>query len=259
MHLADGILTDPRIVVGLDLVGGGALAIAARRMESASGRQTAWTGLFGAFVLAAQAINVPLMLGTSAHVIGAGLATLVLGPARAIVTLAGVLVVQALLLGDGGLTVLGINVLNLAVLPALSVELAARVFGRTQGGLRSVAIVGTVLGNVAGASVLAAALVAGLKVSPGVTFGWLVSVQALAGLGEGILTAIAVGELDRRASGLLYRTGGSPGQPALSRAVLAWSVIAVGAATAAVPLASSAPDALEHLLSGVSASGGALR
>lgn len=259
MHLADGILTDARVIVGLDLIGGGALAIAARRLESTSSRHVAWTGLFGAFVLAAQAVNVPLVLGTSAHVVGAGLVTLVLGPARSIVTLAAVLVVQALFLGDGGLTVLGLNVLDLAVLPALCVELSARVFGRTDRGLRNAAIVGTVLGNVTGASVLSAALVGSLHVRADVTFAWLVGTQALAGIGEGILTAIAVRELAKRTNGVLYRADEVPERRALTKAVFAWSVIAVGAATAAVPLASSAPDALQHLLAELSASAGAPR
>lgn len=254
MHLADGILTDARVIVGLDLIGGGAVAIAARRMEWAPGRHVAWTGLFGGFLLAAQAVNVPLVLGTSAHVVGAGLVTLVLGPARAIVTLAAVLVVQALFLGDGGLTVLGLNVLDLAVLPALCVELSARCFGRTPSGLRNAAIVGTVLGNVTGASVLSAALVASLEIRADVTFAWLVGIQALAGLGEGILTAIVVRELAKRTSGVIHRAAEIPGQRRITPALFAWSIIAIGAATAAVPLASSAPDALQHLLADLSSS-----
>lgn len=254
MHLADGILTDPRVVVGLDLVGGGAVAIAARKLDFTGTRHVAWTGLFGAFVLAAQALNVPLLPGTSAHVIGAGLVTLVLGPARAIVTLAAVLLVQALVFGDGGVLVLGLNILNLAVIPSLAVELAARVFGRTGAGLARAAVVGTVAGNVSGAAVLASALVTSMNLRADVTFGWFLGVQALSGLGEGLLTAVAVRELERRASGLLYASPSVPRRSDVTPAVLAWSIIAVGAATAAVPLASGAPDALERLVSEVSRS-----
>jgi len=246
VHLADGILSDPRVLVGLDLVGGGGLVIAARRAGAEAGRDVAWTGLFGAFLLAAQAVNVPLLPGTSAHAIGAGLVTLTLGPARAVVTLGAVLFIQALLLGDGGLTVLGVNLLNLALLPAFAVELAARVFGRQGRGLAVTAVLGTLLGNVAGATALASALVLGAGASAKLTFPWLVGAQALAGLAEGVLTAIAVREIERRTPRLLFggRTQGvrAPG------AAIAWAAIAVGALTAAIPLASSAPDALERLL-----------
>jgi cobalt/nickel transport system permease protein len=250
VHLADGIVTHPGVIVGLDLVGAGSLAVAVCRADAEDRRAVAWTGMLTAFLLAAQAVNVPLLPGTSAHVIGAGLVTLAVGPARSIVAMTGVLLVQALFFGDGGLTVIGINIINLAVLPALAVELSARVIGRSGRALGVSAFVGTVLGNALGASLLAGTLVFGAGVPARVAFPWLVGVQSMAGLAEGVLTALAARHLERRAPGLLSeRRGPGAGAPRTNgfRAVLAWTAIFVGVATALIPLASSAPDALELL------------
>src|SRR5688572_11387882 len=105
MHLADGILSSVPLAVGLNAVGGLGLAAAVRRARVGA-EQVAWTGTLAAFVLALQALNLPVLPGASAHAIGAGLLVLAVGPARAIVALFAVLVVQALLFADGGLTVL---------------------------------------------------------------------------------------------------------------------------------------------------------
>jgi cobalt/nickel transport system permease protein len=72
----------------------------------------------GALVFAAQAVDAPVLPGTSAHLVGGVLLAWVLGPALGAWTMAIVLVVQALLLGDGAMATLGANVLNMALLPA---------------------------------------------------------------------------------------------------------------------------------------------
>ncbi len=242
MHLADGIVSDFPVAAAVSAVGAAGAVWAARRAANAPGPSAAWTGTLAAFVLAAQAINVPLVPGASAHVIGAGLLTLVLGPARAIVALVAVLLTQALLLADGGVTTLGINVLNIAVLPVLSVELCRRFFGERK--LGRAAVVGTTLGNLAGAVALSVVLVLGAGAHPGATLGFLVGVQTLSGLVEGILTALAVRQLQARAPALLQHRTTQPE----SRRGLTWAAVAVGVAVLLVPLASSTPDALEVVL-----------
>ncbi len=67
----------------------------------------------------AQLLVVPVGFGTSAHLIGTGLAALLVGPAVAIVCVAAVVVVQALVLADGGVTALGLNLINDGLVPAL--------------------------------------------------------------------------------------------------------------------------------------------
>jgi cobalt/nickel transport system permease protein len=253
VHLADGIVTSPSALVGLNLVGAGSVAIAARRVNLEDGRSMAWAGMLAAFLLAAQAVNVPLLPGTSAHVIGASLVTLAVGPELGIVAMTAVLVVQAFLFGDGGLTTLGVNALDMAVFPALAVEGAARCFGRSGRGLAVTAVVGTFAGSLLGATALATLLVFGAGGSAAVAYPWLIGVQGLAGLAEGVLTTFAVIELERRSPGSISRRPvlAQPA-PAASRAALAWAAIGIGIVALLVPLASRAPDALERVVPRVS-------
>jgi len=190
-------------------------------------------------------------------VIGASLLTLALGPARAVLALVAVLVVQALLLADGGVTALGINALNIAVIPVLAVHAVYRVLGPNRLGL--VAILGTLLGNTLSAACLALTLVFGAQVSAGLAFGWLLGIQALAGLIEGVLTALALAHLVKVAPGLLLATRSRAAAlpplldessvPARSRrAGFVWAALAVGIACALLPLATETPDALGRVV-----------
>lgn len=251
MHLADGILTNPAVLLGLDVAGGAGFVLAARRALVGSARDVAWTGTLGAFALAIQALNVPLVPGASAHAIGAGLLAVALGPARAILALGAVLLVQALLLADGGITALGINLLNLAVLPVLVVH-AARLVLEPRLGLPVAAAIGTAAGTVIGGASLAAALVLGADAPLGLTFGFLVGVQAVAGCIEGVLTALAVRHLRGRAPALVSRDVTSSA-PAHAWRSVAWAALAVGIAVALLPLASRQPDALESVLQRIQA------
>ncbi|HEX9619346.1 MAG TPA: energy-coupling factor ABC transporter permease [Polyangiaceae bacterium] len=248
MHLADGIVTQTAPVLALNVAGLALTGVAYHRAFRRGSEQAAWTGTLGAFALAAQALNVPVWLGTSAHVIGAGLLTLALGPARAIAALCAVLLVQALLLSDGGVTVLGINLLTIAILPALSMHACRRAFGQTLRGLTACAFAGTVIGSLLGSSTLAFVLVEGGQAPPGLTYGLLVGVQTAAGAVEGALTAVAVRLLHGRAPGILTLTPAPLAAQSGQRG--GWKVFAVAALAvgALVPFASSAPDALERLV-----------
>ena len=72
-----------------------------------------------AFVFAAQMLNFPVAGGTSGHFLGAALATILLGPWLACLVMAVVLVVQAFVFADGGITALGANIVSMGVLGAL--------------------------------------------------------------------------------------------------------------------------------------------
>ncbi len=239
MHLADGIVSHFPTLVALNAAGAGVVAYAVRRSTETEAQQIAWAGTLGAFVLAAQAVNVPLVPGASAHVIGAGLLTLVLGPWRAILTMAAVLIIQAVFLADGGLTVLGANVVTIAAIPCLTVHATRSALARgTRLGLA--ATVGVALGNALGAAVLAAVLVY-ISGAPRWTFGWLVGVQSAAGVIEGLLTATAVSRLRRYSPTLFERTTSSSVAPPVMR----WALLGAVLVAACIPFASELPDALE--------------
>lgn len=257
MHLADGVVNFTAQVVAANVLGVASAGLALQRAQRSLRSGVLWTGTLAAFVLVAQAVNLPLFGGASSHVIGAGLLTLAVGPALAIAALSAVLLVQALLFGDGGLTVLGINLLNIAVLPALTMAVARRLFGASRAGLRAAAVLGTAAGHALGALGLSLILIHAAAAPPKLTLGWLVGLQSVSGLLEGLLTALAVDWLRGRAPALLVAQGTRQSLDhdarlaAPVRGGLGWALLVIAATALLLPLASSQPDALERVVSGL--------
>ena len=75
-------------------------------------------GLVAAFIFAVQMLNFPVAGGTSGHLLGGVLAAVLVGPYLGALCVSVVLVVQALLFADGGLSALGLNVVNMALVGA---------------------------------------------------------------------------------------------------------------------------------------------
>lgn len=257
MHLADGVVSYTTEVIAANVLGVAAVGLALHRAQRSVRRGVLWTGTLAAFVLVAQAVNLPLFAGASTHIVGTGLLTLAVGPALAIAALAAVLLVQALLFGDGGLTVLGINLLNIAVLPALTMFAVRRICGESRAGLRAAALLGTVFGHALGALGLSAILIHAAAAPPTLALGWLVGLQSVSGLLEGLLTAIAVVWLRGRAPALIVaeptrRSLDDEARLAAPTASgLGWALLVIAAAALLLPLASSKPDALERVVSGL--------
>jgi cobalt/nickel transport system permease protein len=80
-----------------------------------SGRIVPLMALLSAFCFVIQMINIPLPGGTTGHAVGAGVASIVLGPWPAVLAISITLVIQALFFGDGGITALGANCFNMAI------------------------------------------------------------------------------------------------------------------------------------------------
>ena len=88
--------------------------------------------LASAFCFVIMMFNIPLPGGTTGHAVGVGAATVVLGPWAATLSLSIALLIQALFFGDGGITTLGANCFNMAVVGSLAAYLVYRVVaGRT--------------------------------------------------------------------------------------------------------------------------------
>jgi cobalt/nickel transport system permease protein len=119
VHILDGWVDLPTsAAAGVVAVAG--TAVAARRAARAlRERATTLPAVVAAYVLVAQLLVLPVGFGTSAHLVGTGLAALLVGPGVAIVCVAAVVVVQALVLADGGVTALGLNLINDGLVPAL--------------------------------------------------------------------------------------------------------------------------------------------
>ncbi len=119
MHMADALLSPA--VGGIFWLGSAALiGYSAKKISMEDDMtKTPLMGVMGAFIFAAQMVNFSIpATGSSGHIGGGLLLTVMLGPWRAFVTLASVLVVQSLFFADGGLLALGCNIFNLAFFPA---------------------------------------------------------------------------------------------------------------------------------------------
>ncbi|RMD57885.1 cobalamin biosynthesis protein CbiM, partial [Candidatus Parcubacteria bacterium] len=134
LHIPDGFLSLP---IALVCWGAAAvlLAIAVRRTQGELGeRQIPLMGVMAAFIFAAQMINFPVAGGTSGHLLGGALAAIALGPWAGMLVMASVIAVQGLLFQDGGLVVMGANMLNMGLLTALiGYGLYRGVIGRSRG------------------------------------------------------------------------------------------------------------------------------
>jgi cobalt/nickel transport system permease protein len=159
MHLGNGAITPEcaALTYGAAAVGLVASAVAIRQAGVTRDKLLLAAGL-GCLVFAAQAMNVPIAAGTSAHLVGGVLLAWLLGPGLGAWTMALVLAMQALALGDGGGAALGANLLNMAILPAALVEIVRRLADLQGHSLRA----NLALGFTAALAVpLAAALIVG--------------------------------------------------------------------------------------------------
>lgn len=119
MHIPDGWIDLPTSAAAA-AVAGTAVVVAGRRAAARlQERATTMPAVVAAYVLVAELLVIPLGVGTGAHLVGAGLAAVLVGPELAIVCVAVVVLIQALVLADGGVTAIGLNVLNNGVVPAL--------------------------------------------------------------------------------------------------------------------------------------------
>ena len=198
MHLPDGFF-DAGTSVAASVAAVGGLTVCARRASATmEDRDAPLAGLVAAFVFAAQMLNFPVGAGTSGHLLGGVLATVLVGPWLGTICIAVVLLVQALLFADGGLTALGLNVVNLALVGGLGgyalFLLARRLVGRGSQGVVLAASIAAGLSVVAavGAFTLEFALGGTQAVSVRAVAVAMIGVHALIGLGEAVITGLTL-------------------------------------------------------------------
>ncbi|HEX2578040.1 MAG TPA: energy-coupling factor ABC transporter permease [Aquihabitans sp.] len=119
MHIPDGYVSLPVSLAGAAVAATGVTVAARRAAIAVREKVTTLPAVVAAYLLVAQLLVVPVAFGTSAHLIGTGLATVLVGPAVAIVCVATVVVLQALVFADGGVTAIGLNAVNDGLVPAL--------------------------------------------------------------------------------------------------------------------------------------------
>jgi cobalt/nickel transport system permease protein len=222
MHIPDGFLNLPT-AAATGAVAAVAVGYACSRLsKTLAPEKVPLLGVAGAFVFAGQMVNFPVAGGTSGHLIGAALITILLGPWAAMVVLAAVLMVQCFVFQDGGLSALGANILNMAVLAPLVAHLVYRGLRRLGSGLARPSLAAALT---SWSSVVAAAALCSLELvlsgtaAPAVVFPAMLGVHALIGLGEAALTVGALAVVTAARPDLLAARG--PAEAARSAAEVA--------------------------------------
>ena len=199
MHMADALLS-PAVGGTLWAASSGTIAYCSAKVrKELDDRKVPLMGVLGAFLFAAQMINFSIPgTGSSGHLGGGLLLTILLGPHAAFLTIASVLVVQALFFADGGLLALGCNIFNLGFFPAFVAYpfIYRRIAGERPEPARITvaAIVATVAGLQMGAfAVVLETVASGITSLPFPTFVAMMQPIHLAiGIVEGFATAAVV-------------------------------------------------------------------
>jgi cobalt/nickel transport system permease protein len=244
MHLGNGAITPECVALtaGAATLGLATSAVAVRR-AGLSWDRLQMAGVLGGLVFAAQAINLPIVPGMSAHLVGGVLLAWILGPALGSLTMAAILAIQATALGDGGISALGANALNMAILPACIVITARRIAPSSELSSRSLA-------TVAIAACVAVPLAAFLIVAETALFRqvaelthWtsfaaiMLSTHAWFGVFESVLTAALVSALAPLTSAAGLRPAWRPAVMALAAGLLLAALL--------LPISSAFPDGYE--------------
>jgi cobalt/nickel transport system permease protein len=197
MHIPDGFI-NAGTSLGAGAVAFGGIGLALRRTSrTLQDKHIPLAGLVSAFVFAAQMLNFPVGAGTSGHLLGGVLATVLVGPWAGAVCVTVVLIVQALF-ADGGLSALGLNVVNIALVGGLGGYAVFAFVRKALPKTRAGVVIAS--GAAAGASVVLAALalsaeyaLGGAVELPVVSVAVaMVAVHVLIGAGEAVITAMTV-------------------------------------------------------------------
>jgi cobalt/nickel transport system permease protein len=247
MHIPDGFLSVAMALICWVLAGGVVGVSLWRSGKTLGGRQVPLMGVLAAFIFAAQMLNFTVVGGTSGHLIGGALAAILLGPWAAILTMTTVVSIQALIFQDGGLLVMGANILNMAVIAPLVAYGVYRgilaLAGERRWGLFVGGFAGAWLSVVVSAAATAVQLAFSGTSPLGVALPAMTGVHALIGIGEGLITVGALAFIAAARRDLLQQKG-KPVQG------FVWAAIGLAIAlivTLFAPLASEHPDGLERV------------
>lgn len=210
MHIPDGFIDLPTSAA---FAGASALAVAgavkgARKQLSEQSAPLA--GLTAVFIFAVQMLNFPVAAGTSGHLIGAALAMVLVGPYAATLALVVVLIIQAFLFADGGLTALGLNIFNMGVIGVwvsfAVFMLLKKIFPKTKSWLVIATFVSALISVPAAAIgfVIQYAIGANATFSVGTVLNAMVGTHILIGIGEAIITALTVSAVLASRSDLVF-------------------------------------------------------
>ncbi len=210
MHIPDGFL-DPVVIIltYVLLVIYGVFAFK-RIKRTLNTENTPLVSVLSASIFAAQMLNWPIPGGTSLHFVGGALAGVMLGPWLGFLTMFIVLIVQCLVFHDGGITALGANSLNMAIIDVLVGYAIYRLTVKTFKSKDPPRMLAAFLGGWLGITI--AGIACGLEIGYSQAFPYGVSItvpimagwHAVLGIIEGTITALTVAYLRKRAPHIIF-------------------------------------------------------
>ncbi|MEU7434692.1 energy-coupling factor ABC transporter permease [Streptomyces sioyaensis] len=224
MHVPDGFINAP-VSVATGAVAAAAVAVSLRgaRRELAGAAQGSGTGaertaplagLVAAFIFAVQMLNFPVAAGTSGHLLGGALAAILVGPYTGVLCVSVVLLMQGVLFADGGLTALGVNITDMAIVTTVVAYALFRglvkVLPRRRRSITVASFVAALVSVPAAAMAFTAVYALGgtADVPIGKVFAAMVGVHVLIGIGEAAITALTVGAVIAVRPDLVYGARG---------------------------------------------------
>lgn len=194
MHIPDGFLSLPTSLGALGISAGYAVYChhKVKKVFAENEQNIPLIGCVAAFVFAAQMLNFPVLSGTSGHFMGSTLVTALFGPYIAFFVMTIVLAIQALFFGDGGLLAIGANIIDMAILSPLMASLVLNIIKPSLNIEKSkifIASLFSILVSAASCSVLIG--ISG-TIDMKIILMSMLSVHALIGVGEGLITISAL-------------------------------------------------------------------
>ena len=223
MHIANGIVNG-QVSAVFAVISLAALAFCVLRSRAdLDDRLAPMAGLVAAFIFAVQMLNFQVLPGVSGHLLGGALAAVLVGPWVGALCVATVLIVQCLLFADGGLTALGLNVFNMALLGTaagyLLIAGLLRILPKTASGVATTTFIASVVSVVVASQgfVLQYWMGGTTQLSLGAVSLTMAGVHTLIGIGEGLIAATTVTTVARVRPDLVYalRRFRKPAAPAV--------------------------------------------
>jgi cobalt/nickel transport system permease protein len=190
MHIPDGFISPPVAVI-TTVISAGVLTLSFSKMGKDV--KAPVIALTTAFIFAAQMINFPVAGGTSGHLLGATLAVVILGdPWVATISISTVLLIQALLFADGGITALGANIFNMGIVGVwvswLLVTTIQRLLGGAKKRLPLAAGITATISMVSAAVSCSLLLIISGTATLNLVLPAMTGTHILIGVGEGLIT-----------------------------------------------------------------------
>ena len=212
----------------------------------------ALTGMMSALIFVLQMINFPVAAGTSGHLLGGALAVIVLGPRLGLICLSVVVIIQSLLFADGGLSALGVNVLNMAIVTSATswfiVKYWIKFIGKNKTSIVTVSVLAGILSVVFSsiAFTIQYAIGGTISIPVGTVLIAMVTTHLIIGLGEGVITALIITLLMRVRPDLVYAFDRND-KNTTRVSFYGLFIILILLLSLVTPFASSSPDGLESV------------